>query len=155
MTELDKTVHGEVVSNGKSTISKFTPSRKADILTHAKTGLSVKAIAPLAGIHPATLHKWLQLGAQHAEEEVESEYLEFAIAFLKAQAEYKKDLVAEWRKVAEETKQWAGLATLAERLFPEEFRRPSEKTDVNVNVQVGVLEQRVHEADRQLSYSGG
>jgi hypothetical protein len=154
VSELERAVHGEVVQNGK-TGSKFTPAIRTEILKHAAKGMSQKTIAPLAGIHPATLGKWLQLGARHAEEEIESDYLTFAIEFLKAQAEYKIELVAEWRKIAEETKQWAGLATLAERLFGDEFGKPDAKQNVNVNVTVGVLEQRVQEADKELVYTGG
>ena len=133
-------------------LSKFTEQIKEMLVENARLGASQKSAAALAGIHPATLSKWLERGT----EEEDGPFADFAVNFFQAQAEYKMQLLAKIREIGVGTNQWAALMTILERVYPEEFRKPNEgKNGVTVNV--GILEQRVHEAKERglVVYNGG
>lgn len=134
-----------------TSLSKFTEQVREILIENARAGAPIKAAAALAGVHPSTVSKWLKDGG----EDEESPFAEFAVQFYAAQAEYKMELLAKIRKIGVDSNQWAALMTILERVYPDEFKKPSEGKNVTVNV--GILEQRVHEArERGIAvYDGG
>lgn len=148
--ELQKLDNG-VVKRSTTSLTKFTPKVREAILANARAGAPKTACAALAGIHPATLSRWLREGM----DDPEGQYAEFATQFHAAQGEYKMELLAKIKEIGMNSNQWAALMTILERVYPEEFRKPSE--GAKVQVQVGILEQRVHEAREKgiAVYDGG
>lgn len=147
---LTKTETG-LVKRNPTDLAKFTPQVQEAVVHNARQGLPQKASAALAGIHPRTLSLWLKDGDADAD----SPYAEFSVRYHAAQGEYKAELLAEIKRIGFEKDQWAALMTILERVYPEEFKRPGEGTNVQVNV--GILEQRVHEAalNGAVVYDGG
>ena len=78
------------------------------------------------------------------------------MAVREAQARFKLRLVSQIDSIGVETKQWAALMTLLERVFGDEFKRPSEKQTTN-NINIGILEKRIHEIEisGDTVYDGG
>lgn len=147
-----------VKNNGKNAIkgkqgyqpTVFTLEVAEDIVSAAAEGLPLTSCAALAGVSKHTVNDWMQKG-----EEGHERYVDFAMAVRKAQAEYKLELIRKVKDIGVSTNQWAALMTILERVYGDEFRRPTEKQDITVNV--GILEKRVHElaAQGEVVYDGG
>lgn len=132
--------------------SKFTAQLAKKVLSSMDNGLPFNHACALAGIHPQTGAKWLRM----AEEDENSPYAEFALEVLQRKARYMSELIEEWRETASMTKQWTGLATLAERLDPDNFSQ-KKGPQVAVQVNVGNFEKKLHEihASSEIKYDGG
>ena len=147
-----------VKQNGKNAIkgkqgyqpTVFTLEKQEDIISAAAEGLPLSSCAAMAGVSRHTLEDWMQKG-----EEGHERYAEFALAVRKVQAEYKLNLLRKVKEIGIDTNQWAALMTILERVYGDEFKRPTEKQSVTVNV--GILEKRVHElaAQGEVVYDGG
>lgn len=131
--------------------SKFTPTLVKNILKSLDKGLPFNHACALAGIHPTSGQRYLAQGA----EDPDGPMGEFALEVYKRRAQYMEGLIEEWRETASMTKQWAGLATLAERLDPENFSQKKNQTNVAVQVNVGSFEKKLHEIQTQTTYDGG
>lgn len=147
---------GEIVQSGPKKPgrpSKFGAVLVKKVLSELDAGLPFDHACALAGIHPTTGKKYLMMGM----EDPDSAHGEFALEVYKRKAQYMKGLIEEWRDTASMTKQWAGLATLAERLDPENFSQKKNQNQVNVQVNVGNFEKKLHEiaSSTQVSYDGG
>lgn len=133
--------------------SKYSVAVHNSIIKHCRKGLPLTFSAAKAGIHGNTAKKWHQEG----QDDPEGVYGAFALAVEKAQADFLMALIDEWREVGSQTKQWTSFATMAERLYPEHFVKKAE-SQTNVTVNVGILEQRlhqIHEREGKPLYTGG
>lgn len=131
---------------------KLTAQRRNKIVGFIGEGLTPANAGPLTGVSSYWVKKWLEDGKDNPD----GPYGKFAFEVEKAQSEFKLRLLRRIEEVGFTSKQWASLMTMLERIFPDEYKRPSEST-TNVNVQVGILEQRIHELDKdgELIYDGG
>lgn len=137
-TKMDPNVP-DVKHRGGARLSKFTTERRETIIAAAGQGLPLASCADLVGVSKHTIADWMDKG----ETQPDSPYEEFVFAVRSAQARFKLDLLQKIERIGTDTKQWVALMTLLERVFGDEFKRPS--TDTKVTVNVGILEQRVHE----------
>lgn len=132
-------------------LSKFDNVTCNKLIELVRERKPMAVAAPLAGVHPSTVRTWMEKGEAAAlADDYDDPYCEFAVELLKAQAEAQDKLAVDIYDMSKATMQWAGLMTLGERLYPTVFGKKSEKQDINVNVgvQVGVLEQRIHDMTR-------
>ena len=131
---------------------KFTRRTKESITKSMAEGLPLSTAAALAGVSPRTASTWVERGLELDKGPLH----DFAIKCIKAKANFQAEVVKGWIELARETKQWAGLATYLERTDPGNFRRPSEKGDVNVQVVVGDFEKTLHSLAQKgkLDYEG-
>ena len=147
-----KAVSAEIVPIHRAgSPTKLTPEVHQSIVELISTGKPLLVACGLTRVSKSSVYSWLQKG----EDDPDGPCGQFALDVAEAQAMFKAKILDTWYELGMETKQWTAMATLLERLFPEEFKRPSEKQSVTVNV--GILEQRVHEmtATGELVYDGG
>ncbi len=95
--------------------SKLTPQTMALILAAIKCGAPNKVACAAAGIHAATMYKWLDKGRERPD----SEYGEFRDELTRARQEGRVSRLGIIQKAAK--MDWRAAAWLLERDMPDEF----------------------------------
>lgn len=146
----DEVLQGEIVEFKASHPRKLTPEVHETLVYHIASGKPVLVACGLVRVSKSAFYEWIQRG----EDDPEGPCGQFALDVAEAQAAFKARILDQWYNLGVETKQWTAMATLLERLFPDEFKRPSEKTTNIVNI--GKWEQTVHQAQAagELPYTG-
>lgn len=102
--------------------SKLTPEVHAAIVDKMRAGSFLDHAARLSGVHPSTVHRWLEQGDP---EDAPEPYASFAADFRQAEAEAEET-------AKEQLRTWGGTewkATLAflERRFPDRWGQKTEQ----------------------------
>lgn len=143
--------HG--VGNQLAFQTYYTPEIGAAIVAEIEEGLPINLAANLNRIPQGTVHGWIRRG----EENPDGTFGAFAADVREAQARFVKRAINGIKEAGfKNTQQWTALMTLLERIYPENFRRPDQRSNVNVNVAVGVVEKKLHElhAAGEIVYDG-
>jgi hypothetical protein len=139
-----------VVGSGKTT---FTVALGNSIIQSCRDGMPFTFAAQLHRIPQSTAATWLQKG----EEDPDGTFGDFAIDVRQAQAEFVQEAIEGIKKAGlNDARQWTALMTLLERIYPESFKRPSERGDINIAVGIK-LEDRLHKLHEEgvIEYTGG
>ena len=125
------------------------------IITKVAKGMPYALACNMNGISQSTGANWLQRG----EEEPDGTFGPFSMAIRKAQAEFVERAIDGIVDAGlSDAKQWTALMTILERVYPDYFRRPSEKGgDITINNVIGVVEGKVHQLHEagEIQYDGG
>ena len=99
--------------------SKLTDAKQTQICEALRDGASVAAAAELSGVHPSTVHRWMQRG----EDEASSKYHEFRVAVSRARAEYEQDLINQVLLYAraDQPQSWRAAIELLKVQFPDRY----------------------------------
>ena len=101
--------------------SKLTPEVRKRFLDAVAIGNYPEVAATLAGIHPATMYRWLMLGR----EAQTGAYREFYEATKQAEAQAENSAVAQVRRAAtSDPRNWASAMTFLERRYRDRWSRP-------------------------------
>jgi len=97
--------------------SKLTPEVQKKIVDAIKLGSYAEVAAALAGVHPGTYYRWMQLG----EAASSGKYYEFRESVKEANAFSEAYAIAMVRKAMPEN--WQAAMTYLERRFPDRWTR--------------------------------
>lgn len=130
----------------------FNDEIAGKIVTSIREGLPITMAGYLQRVPQSTVSTWLA----HGEDNPDGQYGAFAAEVRQAQAEFVREQIANIRRAGASVQQWTAAMTLLERLHPEYFQRPESKSQVNVNVAVGIVDKRLHELHEagELVYDG-
>lgn len=103
--------------------SKLTAEVIENIQNWLRMGYFVEDAARMAGIHKATLYRWLEQGREDRENEVESLYADFCDAMERSRAEA-EGMYLNSIKTAASRGQWQAAAWWLERSF-DKWSKPS------------------------------
>jgi|TARA_Y100000114_G_scaffold64453_1_gene59031 hypothetical protein len=103
--------------------SKLTAEVIENIQNWLRMGFFVEDAARMAGIHKATLYRWLEKGREDRDNEVESLYADFCDAMEKSRAEA-EGMYLNSIKTAASRGQWQAAAWWLERSF-DKWSKPS------------------------------
>ncbi len=95
--------------------SKLTPAIVATVLGNLAAGCYIETACAAAGISKQTYYNWLE----HAEEDPDSAYAEFAALVEKARAQAEAANLRIIRKAANDS--WQAAAWLLERVYPDKY----------------------------------
>ena len=107
--------------------TKLTSEVEARIVKALKAGNRLSTAARFAGIHPATLHRWLQRGATEGTNPAEAPYREFAAQVDQAIAEAEVRDVTTISKATETD--WRAAAWRLAHRHPEQWGRQAQRED--------------------------
>ena len=131
----------------------LTPALAASIVDSVREGMPFAMACHLHRVPQPTGATWLANG----EENPTGTFGQFALDVRQAQAEFVAEAVRGIKDAGlKDARQWTALMTLLERIYPEHFKRPSDRGDINIGVQVN-LESKLHELHKEgvLVYDGG
>lgn len=129
----------------------YTTDKGEAIIESVKEGMPVKMAAQFHRIPYRTVLDWMKWG-----EEGRDPFEAFAIEVRQAQATFVQEMIAGIKAAGlDSAKQWTALMTLLERLYPEDFRRPTERTE-NLHLH-GFVDGRIQElvGSGAVEYDGG
>jgi transposase-like protein len=119
--------------------SKLTAEVIENIQNWLRMGYFVEDAARMAGIHKATLYRWLEQGREDRENEVDSLYADFCDAMERSRAEA-EGMYLNSIKTAASRGQWQAAAWWLERSF-DKWSKPSklqisgdEEEPVKINI---------------------
>lgn len=119
--------------------SKLTAELIENIQNWLRMGFFVEDAARMAGVHKATLYRWLDQGREDRDNEVESLYADFCDAMEKSRAEA-EGMYLNSIKTAASRGQWQAAAWWLERSF-DKWSRPnkiqlsgSDEEPVNIKI---------------------
>jgi hypothetical protein len=139
-----------IVGNAKTT---FTPALGQSIIQSCREGMPFAFACHLHRVPQSTGATWLQKG----EEDPTCTTGDFATDVRQAQAEFVQEAIEGIKRAGlNDARQWTALMTLLERIYPETFKRPSERGG-DINIAVGVrLEDRLHKLHEEnvIEYTG-
>jgi hypothetical protein len=98
--------------------SKFTPKVREEILYAISKHVPYAIAAPAAGIGERTLYEWLELGEEHRDQGIESDYAEFAQAI---KAIEQKKIIDHTEAVEQCPERWQAKGWLLERRWWQHF----------------------------------
>ncbi len=98
--------------------SKFTPERRADIISAISRRAPYQLAAEANGISERTLYCWLEEGVKDVEANIESEYAEFLQAIKRAEMQ---KVMEHTDMIAAKPERWQADAWLLERRWPAHF----------------------------------
>lgn len=129
----------------------YDPEIGMAVVESIRAGMPLNMAAQFHRIPSRTVRNWLDKG-----EDGQDPYEAFAIEVRQAQAEFVMQCI-EGIKAAgfKDAKQWTALMTMLERLYPEDFRRPTERTE-NLHLH-GFVDGRIQELmnEGRVAYTGG
>lgn len=132
----------------------LTEEMAENVITKVGKGMPYALACQMFGITQTTAANWLQRG----EDEPDGTFGPFSMAIRQAQAAFVEKAIDGITDAGlSDAKQWTALMTLLERIYPEYFKRPSEKGDITINNVIGVVEGRVHQLHEagEIQYGGG
>jgi transposase len=99
--------------------TKLTARVQQTICEHLADGASLAAAAEMAGIHPATMGRWMQRG----EDETAEPYCGFRQAVSRARAGYEQDLINQILLFAraDQPQSWRAAIELLKVQFPDRY----------------------------------
>jgi hypothetical protein len=106
--------------------------------------------ARFAGIPPSLLYAWLDHGRSYPAGPLGR----FAAEVDRIRAEHNTDLKAKVEKLAEERKDWQGIARIGEQYDAESWQRPSEGKGTQITVNIIDKLQAAHAADNKALAPG-
>lgn len=115
-------------SNDMGRPSKFTPERRADIIAAISRRAPYQLAAEANGITERTLYLWLELGAKHFDEEIESEYADFFQAIKRAEMQ---KIMEHTDMIAAKPERWQADAWLLERRWHKHFGSNANLIELN------------------------
>lgn len=117
----------------------YTPEVGEAIIESVKGGMPIKMAAQYHRVPYRTVMDWLAHG-----ENGKDPFEAFAVEVRQAQATFVFEMIEAIKKAGVgNAKQWAALMTLLERLYPEDFRRPTERSE-NLHLH-GFVDGRIQE----------
>lgn len=108
--------------------SKFTPERRADIIFAISKRVPYQFAAESNGITERTLYLWLDIGAKHFDEEIESDYADFFQAIKKAEMQ---KIMEHMEMIAAKPERWQADAWLLERRWHKHFGSNAHLIELN------------------------
>lgn len=132
----------------------LTPEIGEKILEHVRSGMPYSMACNLERVPQSTGASWLAKG----EEDPDGNFGDFAADVRQQQAEFVQEAINGIKQAGlNDARQWTALMTLLERIYPEQFRRPSEKAGNTINIAIGNFEKKVHElrSTDDIVVSGG
>lgn len=144
---------GRAVVGGGQGVTTLTPAIGTSIVDSVREGMPFAMACHLHRIPQSTGATWLQKG----EEDPAGTFGDFSLDVRQAQAEFVQEAIQAIKDAGlKDARQWTALMTLLERIYPEYFKRPSDRGDINIGVQVN-LESKLHELHKEgvIEYTGG
>ena len=115
--------------------SKFTPERCSDIIAAISRRVPYQLAAEANGITERTFYFWLELGAKHFDEEIDSEFANFFQSIKKAEMQ---KVIEHTDMIAAKPERWQADAWLLERRWHRYFS--SSAPVMELNERLGKLE---------------
>lgn len=128
----------------------YTPEIGAAVIASVAGGMPVKMASQYHRVPYRTVMHWLSEG-----EKGKDPFEAFAVEVRQAQATFVFEMIEAIKEAGVgNAKQWTALMTLLERLYPEDFRRPTERTE-NLHLH-GFVDGRIHEllGAGEVGYTG-
>lgn len=108
--------------------SKFTPERRADIITAISRRAPYQLAAEANGISERTLFYWMETGANHLDEGIDSDYAEFLQSIKRAEMQ---KVMEHTDMIAAKPERWQADAWLLERRWHKFFGSSALLNEVN------------------------
>ena len=105
-------------SNAMGRPSKFTPERRAEIISAISRRAPYQMAAEANGITERCLYYWLDQGANDLDDSIDSEYAEFFQAIKRAEMQ---KVMEHTDMIAAKPERWQADAWLLERRWPKHF----------------------------------
>ena len=105
-------------SNAMGRPSKFTPERRAEIISAISRRAPYQMAAEANGITERCLYYWLEQGANDLDDSIDSEYAEFFQAIKRAEMQ---KVMEHTDMIAAKPERWQADAWLLERRWPKHF----------------------------------
>lgn len=154
--EIRRTKSNALVQKGhRGFLTVFEPETAEKIVETVRGGMPLAFAANLARVNAVTVQSWVARGEQDPDHEL---FGPFAADIREAQAAFVQEAIEGIKDAGlSDAKQWTALMTLLERIYPEYFKRPDSRQNINVNVAVGVVERQLHELHEagEIVYEGG
>jgi len=112
--------------------SKFTPAKRAAVLTAIRTGVTLDRSAELAGLGRATVWRWLHRGQQDERERRSTEFADFVAEYRTAQAEADAGLERTLYGIATSGDDWRATAFVLSKRHPEMYGLKAREQEVQV-----------------------
>jgi hypothetical protein len=146
---------GSIVQKGhQGFLTTLTPAIQQHIVEQCREGMPLVFAAQRCRIPKSTVEHWLQAG----EAEPDGTFGDFAAEVRSAQGDFVFEAIKGIKQAGfDDAKQWTALMTLLERIYPEYFKRPSDK-NVNIqnNIAIGFVERELHRLHEEgvIEYTG-
>lgn len=129
----------------------YTPVVGKAVVDSVRGGMPLKFAAQFHRLPPRTVEGWVYQG----ENDAKSMFRAFAMEVRQAQAEFVAECIEGIKEAGfKDAKQWTALMTMLERFYPEDFRRPTERSE-NLHLH-GFIDGRINELmeEGRIVYSG-
>jgi len=124
--------------------SKFTPERRAAIIDDILHRVPYEYAAEANGIAEKTLYLWLELGKQHQEEGIDSDYT----VFLQGIKAAERSRIKEHNdNIASHVDKWQGDAWILERRWHKHYGSNAQLNELNSKLD-RLMESEHHENDK-------